>query len=141
MSEYELLSLLREATDSIAGLLQWWASISLAMMVVGHFAGDKLRLPLVVSILILYTSFTILIYLLMDQRGGDILNILVELQSLETLTEVGSGQLNTDGATQVASFVASALSFLGTYIAAVAYLVWRFNSARQQRGSSSPEAA
>jgi len=121
--------------------LQWWASISLALMVVGHFAGDKLRLPLVVSILVLYTSFTILIYLLMDQRGADILNILGELHSLETLTEVGSGQLDTDVATQIASTVASALSFFGTYIAAVAYLVWRFNTARQQRRSRSSEAA
>ena len=63
MTEYELLTLLRETQDGIAGLLQWWASISLALMVVGHFAGDKLRLPLVVSILILYTGFTILIEL------------------------------------------------------------------------------
>lgn len=109
-------------------------------MVVGHFAGDKLRLPLVISVLILYTGFTILIYLLMDQRGSDLLNIVSELQSLETLTDVGSAQLDTDTTTQIAATVAGAVSFFGTYIAAVAYLLWRFITARQHRYSRSEAA-
>ena len=140
MTEYELLTLLRETQDGIAGLLQWWASISLALMVVGHFAGDKLRLPLVVSILILYTGFTILIYLLMDQRGSDLGNIILELQSVETLTEVGSAQLNPDATAVIATTVAAAMSFFGTYIAAVAYLLWRFSKASQHRSGRSEAA-
>ena len=137
MSEYELLTLLSETQNSIVGLLQWWASISLALMVVGHFAGDKLTWPLVISILTLYTGFTILIWLLNQQRGADLENLFRELQSLETLTQVGSAKANSESENPIAFVVAGLLSYLGTYLAAVAYLLWRFITARKHRSRRS----
>ena len=65
MNEFDLLILFDEYEDSFVGMMQWWASISLAVMVVSHFVGDKLRLPFVIGILILYSGFTIMIQLLL----------------------------------------------------------------------------
>lgn len=133
MSEYELIALMSETQNSIVGLLQWWASISFALMVVGHFAGDKLKWPLVTSILILYTGFTILIWFLNQQRGADLEAMFRELQSLESLTRVGLAKVNSEGENQFAFLLTGLLSYFGTYLAAVAYLVWRFVAARQRR--------
>ena len=132
MSEYELLTLLNETQDSFTGLLQWWASISLALMVVAHFAGDKLRWPFLISILILYTAFTILIYLFLLQRGTDISNVMRELRSLDTLTLVGSAKANAKGVNQPVFVVTWFLSYWGTYLAAVAYLVWHSATSRRR---------
>ena len=130
MNEFDLLILFDEYEDSFVGMMQWWASISLAVMVVSHFVGDKLRLPFVIGILILYSGFTIMIQLLLAGRAADLIAIVSTLSSLDTLTPVGRARLDSGG---VLLFFTLMFSFWGTYLAAVAYLLWRFVVANRNR--------
>ena len=133
MSEYEVIALMGATQDSIVGLFQWWASISFAVMVVGHFAGDKLKWPLVAGMLILYTGFTLLIWLLLMQRGTDLAAMFQQLQSFGDLTLVGMTKLGFADSGQIGYVLTAFLSFWGTYLAAVGYLLWRFIDAKKRR--------
>ena len=132
MSEFDLLYLLNELRNSWTGLVQWWASISFALMLVAHFIGNNLRLPLVIGLLALYTVFSILMYFLQIERIADMGSIISELIAMEAsgnLSEVGIRKLQTDGmgpSSRGALGLLLALSVFGTYLAAVIYLLYRY---------------
>ena len=131
MNEFDLLILFDEYEDSFVGMMQWWASISLAVMVVAHFVGDKLRLPFVLGILILYSGFTFMIQLLLAGRAEDLAGIVAALIALDTLTQAGQARADTEGSALL--FITLIFSYWGTYLAAVSYLLWRFVIANRQR--------
>ena len=133
MTEFELLTLLNQTGESFTALMQWWAGVSLALMVVAHFAGNQLKAPFVAAILFLYTSFTVMIQLLLYQRAADMVSAQSALRSVEGLSVIGAAKLDYSDPLLLPVMM---ISFWGTYLAATGYLAWRFAQARRHRAES-----
>ena len=59
MSEAELLTEIQFLLERSNYLTQWWASMSLGLILVAHFGRKSLNLPVVIVLLFVYVSFSI----------------------------------------------------------------------------------
>jgi hypothetical protein len=58
MSEYEIISLLREHIAFMVSVLQWWVGITLGVLVAVHVIGDELNGFIAGILTIIYAVFT-----------------------------------------------------------------------------------
>ncbi|MEP1471753.1 MAG: hypothetical protein ABJK25_12330 [Halieaceae bacterium] len=66
MSEPEILELVFTIFDRYWNVVQWWASVSFGLLLVAHFAAERLRLHWVVGVVVLYAVYSLWVYLLLD---------------------------------------------------------------------------
>jgi hypothetical protein len=58
MTEYEIVSLLREHVAFMVSVLQWWVGITLGILVAVHVVGEELNGFIVSILIVLYAAFT-----------------------------------------------------------------------------------
>ena len=64
MTEYELLDVIGQHTDTMLSLLQWWAGITLGLLVGVHVIGKELNAYMAALLIALYSAFTVVISLM-----------------------------------------------------------------------------
>lgn len=57
-AEANILELIALANSQYFSLLQWWASISVGLVAIAHFASDRLNLFLLAALSVLYIAYT-----------------------------------------------------------------------------------
>ena len=90
MSEAEILAELSTRTEIIWSDLQWWASVSLAIIAAGYLASDrKVTLAVLVGLLVAYTLYSWMMLLEVNAQAGFIGSAVTALQVLESRGTVG----------------------------------------------------
>ncbi|MDX1736412.1 MAG: hypothetical protein R3228_18690, partial [Halioglobus sp.] len=80
--EAELLYHLSECINRIWSLLQWWASISFGLLLVAHFASDRLNTYLVILLSLLYLGFTGVMLQIVGKNYGIAESVYADLERL-----------------------------------------------------------
>lgn len=132
MSEAEITFQVSEYLNRMWGMQQWWASISIGVLIMAHLASSKLNMLLLFISLGLYTSYT-LYMLQMSQENVE--TIFALANDLEVL--VASGAVNSDNSREILQIrstnpILFYVTFVGTYISVVAYLVYSYFNARAE---------
>ncbi len=127
MTEAELLYHLSETFNRLWSLIQWWASISFALILVAHLTANKLNILLLSLILFLYCTFSFVLLSILGRHLGVINAIHSDLEALS------SGESKVTNATefwvtsQEPNFTILAIVALGgTFLGVIAYLIYRF---------------
>ncbi len=130
MSEAEISYQISEYLNRLWTLQQWWASISIGVLVMAHLASKRLNLFFVLISLGLYTSYTL--YMLQMSRAN-IQTVWALAADLEALIQ--SDVVNSNNAHNMVSIRYSNpflyfLTFGGTYLSVCAYLIYCYFKGR-----------
>jgi len=131
MTEAEITYQISEYLNRIWDMQQWWASISIGVLVMAHLASAHLNLFLIVISLGLYTSYT----LYMSQMAGENYETIVALAAdLQRL--IDSGVVQSQNAIEQTAIVDTSpalyiVTYAGTYISVVSYLIYCYLKARK----------
>ena len=133
MTEAEIAYQVSEYLDRVWSMQQWWASVSIGVLVMAHLASDKLNLFLVCISLSLYTTYT----LYMQQMSREnVETVFALLRDLEVL--VDSGKVSSNNAEELLEIlminpVLFILTFGGTYVCVVSYVIYSYVKMRSYR--------
>ena len=133
MTEAEIAFQVSEYLDRVWSMQQWWASVSIGVLVMAHLASDKFNLFLVCISLGLYTTYT----LYMQQMSHENVETLFALlRDLEVL--VDSGKVSSNNAEELLDILVInpmlfILTFGGTYICVVSYVIYSYAKTRGYR--------
>ena len=131
MTEAEIAFQVSEYLDRVWSMQQWWASVSIGVLVMAHLAAEKLNLFLVCISLALYTTYT----LYMQQMSREnVETVFALLRDLEVL--VDSGKVSSNNAEELLEIltinpVLFILTFGGTYICVVSYVIYSYVNMRR----------
>jgi hypothetical protein len=82
MSEAEIAYQLSEIYNKVWSIQQWWASISIGLLILAHLASEKLNLFLVLFIMALYSSFSLYVFIILARNWNTITHYIQDLQGL-----------------------------------------------------------
>lgn len=133
MSEAEVLEQLFSIFDRYWTIVQWWASVSFGVIMIAHFAADKLKAFLLITVLVLYVLYSTWVYLLLVYNVDIAYGLFRDLDALSR-----AGALESFGAQAVLEnpFVGYGTS-LGmvalpaTFLACIGYLLYAYIHARK----------
>ena len=137
MNEIEILDQLFNIYDRYWFIVQWWVSVSFALLVLAYFAVERIGIVLLSTVLLLYGFFTawVFSYLLYNIDMGT--SFVVDLGNLHS-----SGNLETEGAkTALESPFLVYGSFLdvialpATFVGVVSYLVYAYIHAKARKST------
>jgi hypothetical protein len=135
MTEAEIAFQVSEYLNRVWSMQQWWASVSIGVLVMAHLASDKLNLFLVFISLALYTIYT----LYMQQMSlENIDTVFALLRDLEVL--VDSGKVSSNNAEEILGILTTnpvlfILTFGGTYVCVVSYVIYSYAKTRGYRNA------
>jgi hypothetical protein len=126
MTEAEISYQMSEYLDRLWTLQQWWASISIGVLIMAHLATARLNLFLVLISLALYTSYTVYIVQMLRDNIFTIYALAADLEAL-----VQSGIVNSNNANEMMSIMDNNpflfyLTFGGTYLSVCSYLIYSY---------------
>lgn len=133
MKEAEISYQISECLNRIWAIQQWWASVSIGVLIMAQLAMWRLNLFFILISLGLYTSYTL--YILQMLRGNlHTVNALAD--DLEALVKIGV--VNSNNASEMISVMDSNpflfyLTFGGTYLSICSYLIYNYRKARSDR--------
>jgi hypothetical protein len=133
MTEAEIAYQVSEYLDRVWSMQQWWASVSIGVLVMAHLASDKLNLFLVGISLALYTTYT----LYMQQMSREnVETVFALLRDLEVL--VDSGEVSSNNAEELLEILTInpllfILTFGGTYVCVASYVIYSYIKIRGHR--------
>jgi hypothetical protein len=136
MTEYEIVSVLGQHTDTMISLLQWWVGITLAILVGVHVIGRDLN-GYIASLLIgLYVAFTAAISTMQSAHLERMLllnNDLGQLQKAgEPLSEFAQA-LTPGGGPTIIVKISATLGFWGLFASTIVYVVYRYRKVKQAK--------
>lgn len=134
MSEAELLNEVHFLLERSNYLTQWWASMSLGLILVAHFAKESLNLVFVsLLLLLIYISFSV-------NMWGQFIDALVPISAfradLEILRAAGSTAMGTDAilareGARLWDVFTYPVSLIGLFLGSIYYLVYSYMQARK----------
>ena len=133
MSEAEIVYQLSEMYNKIWSVQQWWASISIGLLILAHLASERINLFLVLFIMALYSSFSLYISIMLTRTWNTTTHYIQDLQGL-----VGAGHKLSSGTLTLLepqSEIVTALIvivFICTFIGCNAYLVYSYLKGRRE---------
>ena len=130
MSEAEISYQISEYLNRLWAMQQWWASISIGVLVMAHIASTKLNLFLVWISFGLYTSYTLYMYQMSGENYQTIVALASDLQNL-----VDSGIVKSSNAARQIKIMKAdptlyVVTFGGTYLSVVSYLIYSYIKVR-----------
>ena len=134
MTEYELLDLIGQNTDTMISLLQWWVGITVGILVGTHVIGKDLNSYIASLLIAVYVAFTGVITLITGvhrERQSLLIIDLAELQ--EQGLQIGNmaqGSIGSSGPSPLLSIFAAA-GIWGLFLSTVVYIVYRYRKADQ----------
>ena len=127
MSEAEIAYQISETFNRIWSMQQWWASISVGMIVLAYVASEKLNTFLVTIVIFLYSAFSFYIFQLLGRNWESINGYITDLQRLaDSGQELAAGTLvymRPQNPIVVALII---ITMFGTYAVCSAYLVYSY---------------
>lgn len=127
MSEAEIVYQLSENFNRIWSMLQWWASISLGLIVLAHVASERLNGFLVIVVVTLYSAFSFYVFQLMNRNYESVQGYVSDLQNIvKSGNDLASGTL---AYMQPQSSIVVALvifTLWGTFAGSNAYLIYSY---------------
>jgi hypothetical protein len=134
MTEYEILSLLGQHTDTMISLLQWWAGITLGLLVGVHLIGKDLNGYISSLLICLYVVFTITISTLENAHLGRMYLLNADLRNLQEqgmqLSEMAQS-LTPDGGPPAVVAISAGLGFWGLFLSTITYVIYCYRKAKQ----------
>lgn len=127
MSEAEVLELMIQSTDSVWGLIQWWASVSLAIIAAGHITADNLKNPILITVIATYTFYTLMIASEITFASGIYAGLAQDLDNLAKQGVLGSGGLSIleqIGRARIGDIAITGTG-ISTYFITIGYLIYR----------------
>ena len=135
MTEADALYQYSYALERSAGLLQWWVSISLALLAFAHVSAKKLNLAIVLVLLGLYVVFSaywaLALLSLFSELAG-IADTLREIASTEGLSPAGARRLLLNDNSGL-NAVLLRISLIGTFLTTIAYVLFCYWRQRAKR--------
>jgi hypothetical protein len=142
MSEYDLIFAWSEATSHLTNLMQFWVSITFAILMVAHFASERLNLFLVCVLIALYSVFSTFFFGVFMADGSLINSIfsdaaaLVESQGENaSQTLISLSRYNFFGG-ETGSYALIVVSPL-TYLCTVGYLIHNYKLSKRNHDANS----
>ena len=134
MNDLELLSMIFERSERAWGLIEFWVSVSFATIAAVHYSRSRINGLLAVTILILYTSFSMMALVSFGAHNNLIsaaFESLAELEQQGQLSKMGSESLDYSRNSNRQPIYAFTL--LSTYLGTVGYVGFSYLSRRKER--------
>ena len=127
MTEAELLVEYATRVDRVWDIIQWWASVTFAVLLAAHVGARSLNKPIVFIVLLLYTLFSTFIAQILWVNLLSQVAIREALAIQNELSLVGSTILqNQSAALGISMFLTLTL----TYLCTMFYVVYCYRKAR-----------
>jgi hypothetical protein len=131
MTEYEIVSLLREHVAFMVSVLQWWVGITLGILVAVHVVGEELNGFIVSILIVLYAAFTAMLSGILASHSERADQIVVDLRILreqgmevsQTVTMILDQQ---GGAPPPLVVTLGTICFWGLFLSTIAYVIHRY---------------
>ena len=126
MSEAEIVAELATRTDMIWGYVQWWASISLALIAASYLASDrKLTIPILIAMLTVYSLYSYMIALAVGAQTGFLRSAINALATLEQIGPLGQYALEEiDGESGAFRGLIIRITLVSVYSVTVIYPIY-----------------
>lgn len=133
MSEPEILELLFTIFDRYWSVIQWWASVSFGLLLVAHFAAERLRLLWLVGVVVLYAVYSLWVYLLLDYNMEIAFAYIRDLQAIIGTDSVSEGtQMVLRHPLALYGIQLGWVALLATYLACNGYLIYTYVTVGRQ---------
>jgi hypothetical protein len=132
MTEAEITLQISEYLNRIWVLQQWWASISIGVLIMAHLAAARLNPLLLVISLGLYTSYTLYMAQMAADNVQSVFALARDLQVMIDAGEVSSYNAHEQVDIINANPVLYYVTFIGTYVSVIAYLVYSYLRVRRE---------
>ena len=132
MSEADILEQLFSLYDRYWVIVQWWASVSIGIIMIAHLASEKISAFILMTILFLYTIYSLWLYFLLDYNLAITFGLVDELGSLAKAGELTAGgrEALEHPSGQYGVWLGM-LALPSTYLACSGYLVFAYIHARR----------
>lgn len=134
MTEAELLSEYALRIDRIWSMAQWWASITFAVLLAAHLGVRTLNRPIVSIIILLYTTFTVFVFLTIRANAKNVIAVKDSLLELEELTVLGAQMTGEGGASYLALIWYAILAL--TYLSTIYYTFYCYLGKKDSNGAA-----
>jgi hypothetical protein len=134
MTEYELIDILVHHTDTAVSLLQWWAGITLGILVGVHVIGKDLNGYITSLLIILYIAFTALISVMSSahaERQQLLIRDLEQLQEQGITVSIFTQNAIESGGPPSHVAILGAIGFWGLFLCAIGYVTYCYRKAKQ----------
>ena len=135
MNEADILLQLSELYDRWWVILQWWVSVSFALLAISHFAADKLNVVLLAAVLVLYIAFTLWMRSLLDYNSEIMAAFRIDLGEMNAAGDA----LSKGGNAFVVGYVglerffpAANIAKYGTFASVIIYLIYSWIQNRKK---------
>ena len=134
MSEYELISLLREHVSFMITILQWWAGLTLGILIAVQVMGNKLNGYIASFLIALHTAFTLMVMQVENRHSERIEVMITDLRNLHDqgmpMSETSMLFLN-EGGPSAWVILLGLICFWGFYLSTIAYVIYCYRIAKQ----------
>jgi hypothetical protein len=135
MSEYELMSLAREHIAFMMSVLQWWAGITLGVLVAVHVIGSGLNGYIASILAVFYSCFTVFVSTIETAQGRSISEVIQDFDKLQqqgvelSTTTLVMLQEREPAILQV---ILGVVCFWGLFLSTIAYIIYCYRINKQQ---------
>lgn len=121
MDEFQLVETFRDGFAVQWAQLQWWASVSFGLLALASFGRKHLSFAVTAGLTALYVLFSVFCVINVLAVTIPIIGAVSELNSLETVSDVGESILRSTRIRQLNALVAQ-VCFVATFLGTLAYL-------------------
>lgn len=137
MTEYEMLDVIGQHTDTMISLLQWWVGITLGILVSVHVIGKDLNGYIASLLIAVYVAFTGLISVMASAHQYRQQLLIDDLgQLLEQGVPVGKmvqATIDNGGPPQILAILGM-IGFWGLFLSTVVYITYCYRKTKQADG-------
>jgi hypothetical protein len=134
MTEYEIVSVLGQHADTQISLLQWWAGITLGILVGVHLIGKDLNGYIASLLTGLYVAFTATISSMLVAHFDRMLLLNADLAQLQEagkqLSEFAQALTPGGGPTTLVR-ISAACGFYGLFVSTIIYVIYCYRKAKR----------
>lgn len=131
--ELELIDQLNVVYDRYWVIYQWWTSVAIGVLLMAHFASERLTILTTAFLVILYSIYSAWLFgMLMyniESAGAALDQLRILTESGATEYAISKVYVNSDGIAVLLGVLAPILLFIGS----LSYLIFRY---REHRGST-----
>lgn len=132
VTEADILEQLFNLYDRYWVIVQWWASVSFGIIMIAHFASEKIGAFLLLSILVLYSIYSLWLYFLLDYNMSISFGLIDDLGSLADVGDLTEGARATlENRSGLYGVWLGLLALPVTFTACAGYLIYSYVHARK----------
>ena len=128
MSEAELLSEIGINVERYWNMVQWWASVTFAVLLASHLGAKQLNWVFTAVIVVLYTLFSVTIAQVINQYLNQMFAAVLALEALsgkQELSLAGVDMLNSSSANIGISLW---ITLIVTFVATLFYVIYSYRT-------------